>query len=100
MLAETGPVDNRAPGRRSGPRHRCAAPRVPAQLQRVGGGWEFEGEFYPDYLTIGGASHAIYAWQPTPELVKEAVVELGCEVVATDEGPDAMRSFHVAARKR
>lgn len=171
------------------------------ELERVPGGWEFEGEFYPDYLTVGGAGHAIFPralelcrgrgidigagfwplpgatpvdtargpgashliedfeegsldyvfsshclehiedwrgalrewigklkpggvlflylphpscaiwrpgspmvgeghkWQPTPDVVREAVTALGCEVEAQDEGPDIMRSFHVAARK-
>ncbi|MGC8490398.1 MAG: hypothetical protein ACP5SH_01555 [Syntrophobacteraceae bacterium] len=27
--------------------------------KRVPGGWMFDGEFYPDYLTVGGASFAI-----------------------------------------
>jgi SAM-dependent methyltransferase len=27
--------------------------------QRVPGGWMYDGEFYPDYLTVGGASFAI-----------------------------------------
>jgi SAM-dependent methyltransferase len=29
-------------------------------LQRKPGGWVYKGGFYPDYLTVGGASHAIF----------------------------------------
>lgn len=29
-------------------------------LQRQPGGWRYKGRFYPDYLTAGGASHAIF----------------------------------------
>lgn len=29
-------------------------------LERRPGGWIYKGEFYPDYLTAGGASHAIF----------------------------------------
>ena len=29
------------------------------RIERVPGGWRYEGGFYPDYLTVGGASHAI-----------------------------------------
>ncbi len=29
-------------------------------VTRVPGGWEYEGKTYPDYLTVGGASHAIF----------------------------------------
>jgi SAM-dependent methyltransferase len=37
--------------------------RVLAQhpdLERKPGGWIYKGGFYPDYLTVGGASHAIF----------------------------------------
>ena len=30
-----------------------------AGMKRVRGGWEFEGQFYPDYLTVGGTALAI-----------------------------------------
>jgi SAM-dependent methyltransferase len=30
-------------------------------LERKEGGWVYQGKFYPDYLTIGGASHAIFS---------------------------------------
>lgn len=29
-------------------------------LKRKSGGWVYKGRFYPDYLTVGGASHAIF----------------------------------------
>lgn len=29
-------------------------------LERAPGGWNYRGEFYPDYLTVGGAGHAIF----------------------------------------
>jgi hypothetical protein len=29
-------------------------------LHRVPGGWVYEGMFYPDYITVGGAGHAIF----------------------------------------
>ena len=29
-------------------------------LTRLPGGWLYQGKFYPDYLTVGGASHAIF----------------------------------------
>jgi SAM-dependent methyltransferase len=28
--------------------------------KRKPGGWEYKGKFYPDYLTVGGACHAIF----------------------------------------
>lgn len=169
-------------------------------LKRVLGGWEYEGKFYPDYITVGGACHVIFPtalkycrghgadvgagfwplpgstpidlsrgpgagktlddipdasldylfsshclehidawepalrtwlgklkpggvvflylphptcgiwrpgspvvgdghkWAPTPEIVAEALARLGATVVARDDGPDAMYSFHVCAR--
>ena len=30
------------------------------QLKREPGGWRYKERFYPDYLTVGGASHAIF----------------------------------------
>lgn len=30
------------------------------ELSRKPGGWLYKGSFYPDYLTVGGASHAIF----------------------------------------
>jgi len=29
-------------------------------VTRKSGGWEYKGKFYPDYLTVGGACHAIF----------------------------------------
>jgi SAM-dependent methyltransferase len=29
-------------------------------IERKPGGWFYKGKFYPDYLTVGGASHAIF----------------------------------------
>jgi len=29
-------------------------------LERQPGGWKYKGVFYPDYLTVGGAGHAIF----------------------------------------
>jgi SAM-dependent methyltransferase len=29
-------------------------------VTRKPGGWEYKGKFYPDYLTVGGACHAIF----------------------------------------
>src|SRR5688500_7427353 len=29
-------------------------------LTRTPGGWMYRGRFYPDFLTVGGASHAIF----------------------------------------
>jgi hypothetical protein len=34
-------------------------------VTRKPGGWEYKGRFYPDYLTVGGACHAIF-----PEALK------------------------------
>jgi hypothetical protein len=34
-------------------------------VARRPGGWEYKGKFYPDYLTVGGACHAIF-----PEALK------------------------------
>lgn len=170
-------------------------------LERRPGGWLYKGEFYPDYLTVGGASHAIFRegskfcqgrgidigaglwplpnatpvdvehgpgigrsvsdfeegsldfvfsshclehienwqealgewvkklkssgilflylphpsceiwhpgspfvgnghkWVPTPEIVKQALQELGCEIIEFDDGPDAMQSFFVCGRR-
>jgi SAM-dependent methyltransferase len=171
------------------------------EVKRCPGGWEYRGGFYPDYLTVGGASHAIFRealrhcrgtgidvgaglwplpgatavdvwrgpgvkksiaefadgsldyvfsshclehienwpdalalwvdklkpggilflylphpdcaiwhrgspfvgddhkWLPTPEALKHAVSKLGCEIVQSDDGPDAMQSFYICARK-
>jgi hypothetical protein len=41
-----------------------------------------------------------HKWVPTPALLKTAIAEFGCELVAHDDGPDAMFSFWICARKR
>jgi hypothetical protein len=171
------------------------------RLERLPGGWIYEGKFYPDYLTVGGASHAIFRealkfchgrgvdlgagfwplpgavpvdlergpglgmaitdfaensldfifsshclehienwketlsewiarlnegglvflylpppscgiwhpgspmvgdghkWIPTPEHVKVALTACSCEIIAFDDGPDAMSSFFVCAKR-
>jgi SAM-dependent methyltransferase len=43
-----------------------------------------------------GDSHK---WVPEPDIVKEALSRVGCEIVGCDDGPDAMQSFYVCARK-
>jgi len=171
-------------------------------VRRRPGGWEYRGRFYPDYLTVGGACHAIFRealkfcqgtgvdvgaglwplpgsipvdiwrgpgatktiseitdgsldyvfsshclehnenweellrewvsklkrggivflylphpecgiweigspfvgtghkWTPTPQIIKSSLAQLGCSVAAFDDGPDAMFSFWVCARKQ
>lgn len=170
-------------------------------LRRMPGGWLYKGEFYPDYLTVGGAGHAVFQealrycsgegvdigaglwplpgatpvdatrgpglgnrvqdvvdgsldfvfsshclehiehwndaleewvgklkhggriflylphprcaiwlsgspfvgdghkWTPTPEIIKQSLQALGCEIIHCDDGPDAMQSFYVCGRK-
>lgn len=41
-----------------------------------------------------------HKWQPEPAVIKAALVECGCELVACDDGPDTMMSFFVCARKK
>lgn len=174
--------------------------RGAAGVQRRPGGWLYEGEFYPDYLTVGGAGCAVFrkalgfckgrgvdigaglwplpgaipidercgqhtvnrisdfpghdldfvfsshclehikdwraalaawlrlikqggviflylphpscriwhpgspfvgdshTWIPEPEVIKKALVESGCRILESDDGPDAMRSFYTAAQ--
>ena len=38
-----------------------------------------------------------HKWKPTPFIVRQAVAELGGQVVDADDGPDAMQSFYVCA---
>ncbi|ACB77221.1 methyltransferase domain-containing protein [Opitutus terrae] len=38
-----------------------------------------------------------HKWQPTPEILKSALAELQGNLIAHDDGPDAMRSFFVCA---
>lgn len=40
-----------------------------------------------------------HKWQPEPEIVRTALTSLGCTIVASDDGPDAMMSFFIAARR-
>lgn len=172
------------------------------ELERKPGGWLYKGDFYPDYLTVGGASHAIFRkalkfcrgkgidigagfwplpgsipvdiergvglnksienfadgslnyifsshclehienweetlskwlkkikpggilflylphpdcaiwhpgspfvgdghkWIPTPELLKQTLKSLTCEVIHFDDGPDAMQSFYICCKNR
>lgn len=41
-----------------------------------------------------------HKWIPTPDRIKSELSELDCYVFRSDDGPDAMRSFYVCARKR
>lgn len=40
-----------------------------------------------------------HKWQPEPAGIKAALSARGCQVIACDDGPDAMMSFFVCARK-
>ena len=40
-----------------------------------------------------------HKWIPTPSVIRRALLQLGCTVVEFDDGPDAMQSFYVCARK-
>lgn len=39
-----------------------------------------------------------HKWLPTPEIVRQALIDRGGTVIAEDEGPDAMQSFHLCVR--
>jgi SAM-dependent methyltransferase len=41
-----------------------------------------------------------HKWIPTPDTIKGKLCELNCEIFRFDDGPDAMQSFYVCARKR
>jgi len=41
-----------------------------------------------------------HKWIPTPEVIKQALMELRCEIVEFDDDPDAMQSFYVCGRKQ
>jgi len=41
-----------------------------------------------------------HKWVPTPEILKKSLAQLGCEIVHSDDGPDAMFSFSVCGRKK
>jgi len=40
-----------------------------------------------------------HKWTPTPQIIKSALSRLSCTVVAFDDGPDAMFSFWVCAKR-
>jgi SAM-dependent methyltransferase len=40
-----------------------------------------------------------HKWIPTPEVIKQALRELLCEIIQFDDGPDVMQSFFVCGRK-
>jgi hypothetical protein len=40
-----------------------------------------------------------HKWIPTPEIIKKAVRDVGCDITASDDGPDVMQSFFVSSRK-
>lgn len=40
-----------------------------------------------------------HKWIPRPEVIKQTLVELVCEIIQFDDGPDAMQSFYICARK-
>ena len=41
-----------------------------------------------------------HKWIPTPEVIKQTLRELGCEIVTFDDGPAAMQSFYVCGRRQ
>lgn len=41
-----------------------------------------------------------HKWIPTPEIIKQTMQELGCELIQFDDGPDAMQSFYACGRKQ
>lgn len=43
-----------------------------------------------------GADHK---WTPTPNIIKRTLEVEGCTIIACDDGPDAMMSFFVCARR-
>jgi hypothetical protein len=51
--------------------------------------WRMDNPFMREY----------HRWVPEPAVVKAAVLALGAEIVANDDGPDVMMSFFVCARK-
>ena len=40
-----------------------------------------------------------HAWVPAPEIVKKALTNMGCTIMAFDDDPDVMQSFFVCGRK-
>ncbi len=41
-----------------------------------------------------------HKWIPTPPIIKTALYPLNCELIAYDDGPDAMQSFYICSRRR
>ena len=41
-----------------------------------------------------------HKWCPSPEILKTGLAAMGCNIAGFDDGPDAMYSFWVCARKR
>jgi hypothetical protein len=41
-----------------------------------------------------------HKWMPTPEILRQALCEMGCDFIDSDDGPDAMFSFWICARRR
>jgi SAM-dependent methyltransferase len=41
-----------------------------------------------------------HKWSPTPTTIKDAIGARGMDVIASDDGPDAMQSFYVCGRKQ
>jgi len=39
-----------------------------------------------------------HKWIPTPDVLQEALIDLNCEPIARDDGPDAMQSFYVCTQ--
>lgn len=39
-----------------------------------------------------------HKWKPTPEILRDTLVRAGGELIAVDDGPDAMQSFYVCAK--
>jgi SAM-dependent methyltransferase len=53
------------------------------------------GIWLPNSPFVGDA----HKWIPNPEIAKSAIQSLNCEIIAFDDGPDAMYSFYVCAKK-
>jgi SAM-dependent methyltransferase len=41
-----------------------------------------------------------HKWSPTPEIIKQSLARLQCEIASFDDGPDGMESFYVVGCKR
>ena len=51
--------------------------------------------WYPGSPFVGDG----HKWIPTPGIIREALEELGCKIVAYDDEPDGMQSFYVCASR-